>query len=57
MSLLEINRLILLSDFFWNRAPAKVAAAAKLPPGGRFCRVIYVALTIEGDAADNICEN
>jgi hypothetical protein len=28
------------------RGPAGLAAAAKLPRGGRFCRVVYAALTI-----------
>src|SRR5258708_5432172 len=31
-----------------NRQPARVAAKAKLPPGGRFCRAVYAPLTTTG---------
>src|SRR5229473_5535116 len=31
-----------------NRLPARAAAMAKLPPGGRFCRAVYVPLTTTG---------
>jgi hypothetical protein len=45
-----INRLILFNIFLSKGAPAGSAAVAKLPPGGKFCRVIYIALTLAGDA-------
>src|SRR5258708_4531551 len=40
--------VVFVQQALLSRQPARIAATAKLPPGGRFCRAVYAPLTTTG---------